>query len=84
MNLGLVHLLGASYEIERQAMSYFIKERISEITIKKCYDLEIALANKQISEAKRDLDLKRKMVRIYIHSCIYGYVCICKYSCVTT
>jgi hypothetical protein len=63
INIGLVHLLGVSYELERQSMAYFIKEKTAEVTIKKYFNLEIDLANKQISEGKRDLDLKRKMVR---------------------
>jgi isopenicillin N synthase-like dioxygenase len=62
------HHLGVSYELERQSMAYFIKEKTAEVTIKKCFNLEIDLANKLISEGKRDLDLKKKMVRIvYIY-----------------
>jgi hypothetical protein len=74
-------------------MSHFVKERIANVTIKKYFNLEIALANKQISEGKRDLDLKRKMVcingrfdhffpgRIYISICmnVCIYICIHMY-----
>eukprot|EP00596_Hydrurales_sp_CCMP1899_P000564 CAMPEP_0119034018 /NCGR_PEP_ID=MMETSP1177-20130426/1073_1 /TAXON_ID=2985 /ORGANISM="Ochromonas sp, Strain CCMP1899" /LENGTH=563 /DNA_ID=CAMNT_0006991195 /DNA_START=1095 /DNA_END=2786 /DNA_ORIENTATION=- len=56
-----------SYEIERSNVTHFIHAKVAKDATKKVLDLKLALANKEISDGKRELIAKRSMVRHISH-----------------
>ena len=67
VNIPLIFIVFLSYEIERLTIRRFIQEKTAQEATSKLFQLELAIANKKVVEANRDLESKRSMVRHISH-----------------
>ena len=66
-NIVMGLIISVSYEIERNVITHFLHAELAKDAMRRISVLELALANKRVSDVQRDLASKLSMVRYISH-----------------